>query len=281
MAKSRERLLAELRRRGARGGIIGVHRAMMKGRLTPWRLSSMLVIPILLSAVTFLLLPWLNNGWAWLLAGLRSPLGLSGDVSREAASVGGLSFAVPYLTTPAGLPGTFHFLLVGGFCAVAIAVSLVLPRRFLPLAYFLRFAVLLQLTAFLNFVLRPDDFPYELSRYLLSLFHIGSAVIVLIPLVLAFTYFPFDIAMWRKILLTGLCVGHITVLLPMQVMIHAYVVHHLSLLVMPTMFFLFGILPQLFVFIALYAWGMSWPDLPSRIVLLRAPAAPGAPVRSV
>ncbi len=266
MAKGRERLLAELRRRGARGGIIGPHRALVKGRLTPWRLTSMVLIPVLLASGTGLLLAPLSDWWTWVLTLLQRPLGLPGTVARDAVTIAGrFSLAVPYFTTDAPLPGPSHYWLVGGICAVALGASFILSRRFTPLIYFLRFAVLIQLTAVLNFVLRGGSFPYDLPRYLVSLFHIGAAVLILMPLVLGFTYFPFNIATWRKVLVTALCVGHIAVLLPLQVTVHAYLIHHLSLLVMPTLFFLWGILLHLFVFVALYAWAMSWPDVTPRV----------------
>jgi hypothetical protein len=265
MTQGRERLLGELRRRGARGGIIGPHRAMAKGRLTPWRLTSMAVIPVLLSIATVVLLSPLSRLWASFLDAAHRPLGLPGSVASDVIFLpGGLQIAVPYLTTHARLPAGVDFWIVGALCAAAIVISLFLPQRLLPLTYFLRFAVLIQLTAFLNFLLRPDAFPYDLPRYLLSLFQIGSAVLVLIPIVLGFTLFPFDIALWRKIAVAALCVGHLAILIPLQVLIHAFLIQHLSLLVMPMLFFLWGILPQLFAFIALYAWAMSWPDVPAR-----------------
>jgi hypothetical protein len=266
LAKSRERLLAELRRRGTRGGIIVPHRAMITGRLTPWRLTSMVIVPLLLAAITTFLLPRLTTIWS--LGQAIGPLGLPGDVASDPATVFGFTVAMPFLTTPASMPGSTHFWSVGGISGVALAASFLLPERLLPLRYYLRFAVLIQLTAFATFALWPASFPYDLPRYVLSLFHIGSAFLVLLPLLLGFTYFPFDVSWWRKLLLTALCVGHIAVLIPLQVLVHVFLIHHLSLLAMPAMFLLWGILPLLFAFIALYGWAMSWPDLPLRAMLL-------------
>jgi len=152
-------------------------------------------------------------------------------------------------------------MIVGSVCVVAMVSSWLLPSRFLPLAYLLRFGTLVQLTAFLYFAIRPDSFPYELPPYLQSLFEIGSAVLVLVPIVYGFTLYPFDIAIWRKVLLTVGTVAHLAVLIPLQGTIHAFAIYHLSVLVMPSMFFLWGILLHVFVFVSFYGWGMSWPDV--------------------
>ena len=238
----------------------------------------MVVAPLLLTAGVATLLPRFADAWAWVLGALIGPLGLPGAVAREPATIFTLTLQVPYLTTPAGLPGATHYWIVGALALATLLVSFALPARFLPLAYYLRFAVFIQLTAFLMFGLMADRFPYDLPRYLLSLFHIGAAVLVLLPILLGFTYFPFDVAAWRKVLLTAMCVGHIAVLIPLQVLVHAFVVHHLSLLAMPTLFFLWGVLPHLFVFIAFYGWAMSWPDVSAR-AMLRTGAASPAPRR--
>jgi hypothetical protein len=33
-----------------------------------------------------------------------------------------------------------------------------------------------------------------------------------------------------------------------------------SVIFMPVLYIVFGILPQIGIFIAFYSWGMSWPD---------------------
>lgn len=259
--EGRGRLLGELRARGARGGVISEHRAMVSGRLTASRLTSMVVVPLLLAGSVTLALGPLGEAWGMALQWLAAFLRLPGEVDFASVSLGSiLTFRVPYLTTVAPLPGPTHFLIVGAICAVVLALSFALPDRFLPLRYFLRFAALVQLTTILNFAVRPGTFPYDLLHYTLGFLEAGCAVLVLIPIVLGLTFFPFDIALWRKVALTAMAVAHVAVLLPMQVALHVYVVHHLSLLALPTMFFIWGILIEIFVFVALYGWGMSWPD---------------------
>ncbi|MFN8670385.1 MAG: hypothetical protein U0164_24615 [Gemmatimonadaceae bacterium] len=267
---ARARLLGELRVRGSRGGIIGAHRAMVTGRLTPSRVSSMLVVPALLAALVTVLLRPLGEGWRLLYERLAPWLGMGEPIGFAAVSLGDrFTFYVPHLTTAAPLPGVWHYWVVGGICALVLAMSLLLPDRFTPLRYYLRFATLVQLSSILYFAIRPGAFPYALPQYTLGFLQAGCAVLVLIPLVLGLTFFPFDIALWRKVLLTVLTVGHIAVLLPLQVLLHAYVVQHLSLLTLPTMFFLWGMLLEIFVFVGFYGWGMSWPDAPRATPWLR------------
>ena len=257
----RGRLLGELRARGSRGGVIGEHRAMVSGRLTPSRVLSMVVVPVLLSALVALSLQPLGDVWRLALERLIPWLGLPGPIGFASATPSALfGFYVPHVTTPAPLPGVWHYWAVGGICALVLAVSLVLPVRLMPLRYYLRFATLIQLSSILYFAIRPDSFPYALPQYTLGFLQAGCAVLVLVPLVLGLTFYPFDIAVWRKVLLTAMVVGHMAVLLPLQVALHSYVVYHLSLLALPTMFFLWGLLIEVFVFVAFYGWGMSWPD---------------------
>jgi hypothetical protein len=262
--RSRERLLSELRVRGARGGVIAQHRAMKTIDLTPARLLTLVILPLALAALVVLALPRIADAWAWVLDAMRGPLGLPGGVARRTIAIGSFALAdVPFLTTTASAPARVHWGIVGLLSALALLVSLLLPSRFLPLAYYLRFAVLVQASAFVVFALGGEAFPYLLPQYLLGFTEAGTAMLVLVPLVLGLTFFPFDIALWRKVGLTVLVFGHLVVLLPLQILLHAYLIHHLSLLVMPSMLFLFGVMIEVFAFVALYGWGMSWRERPS------------------
>jgi hypothetical protein len=235
---------------------------MSSGRLTPSLVVSTIVIPLLIAVFVMLGLRPIGDRWVEALRVLQDALGLPGEVAAHGVPLGRIfSFTIPYLTTPAALPTIREYAIVGSVCVLAMIASWLLPPRFLPLAYYLRFGTLVQLTAFLYFAIRPDVFPYELPPYTQSLFEIGAAVLVLIPVVYGFTLFPFDIAIWRKVALTLATVVHLAVLVPLQTAIHAYAIYHLSLLVMPPMFFLWGVLLHVFVFVSLYGWGMSWPDV--------------------
>ena len=78
------------------------------------------------------------------------------------------------------------------------------------------------------------------------------------PLVLAMIYFIFDFSLLRKLGLTLVVMLHLAVLIPFQFVIHAYIIHRFSLLFMPILFMLFGLLLEVSVGIAFYGWAMSW-----------------------
>ena len=44
----------------------------------------------------------------------------------------------------------------------------------------------------------------------------------------------------------------------MQYILHAYALHHLTLLFLPLLYLVFGTFLDVMMFIALYSWGMSW-----------------------
>ena len=83
-------------------------------------------------------------------------------------------------------------------------------------------------------------------------------LIALVPVVLGFTYYVLDFGVARKALLTVLTMLHMLVLVPLQYVVHAYVIHHLSLLYMPLVFFVFGLTVNVLVFVSFYSWGVSW-----------------------
>ena len=267
----RRRLLEDLRRRGARGGLIGQHRAMARARLTPWIATSLFVVPPLASLAMLFALPWLARAWRWFFERGLVVLELPGGVAEQHVGLGPLpDVFLPFPTTPGGAPNSAQWWVVGLLWAALVIASIALPQRFTPLSYLMRFGAFLQATAFVYFAFWGQRFPYELPPHLLGLVQTGAAVIVLVPVVLGATYFAFDVGLARKLWLVLLAVGHLAVLVPLQTLLQAAVVHRLSSMVLPAMFFFFGILLQVLVVVAFYGWGMSWEPRAAR-----AAAPPG------
>jgi hypothetical protein len=204
------------------------------------------------------LMPWVLRFWRAIFEIGAAALQLPGEVVTRAWQVGPVSMDVPIVTAQAGPPDGSDWVLVGIISGLVLAASFTLPIRFLPLAMLFRFGVVAQVSAFIVFWLAPSLFDYALQSYTQGFLKSGAGFLVLVPLALGLIYFPFDVGLRSKVGLTVILAGHLTVLIPLHVLGHIYLMHHLSLLVLPTLVFIFGIVLEVLAFVALYGWGMSW-----------------------
>jgi len=245
----------EERFRGHGGGLIGQHRAL---NLEPHNRRGLLgdaLLAVALAELWWLSLGWVAGTWARGLDFLRQVFGLEGYVVVVDYSWG---LRVPYLMVESSLPsfGTW----VGGavLTVVLLVASFLLPRRVLPIAYMLRIIAGFQLVAQVFFAFWPEAFPYDTSGYVHGMLITGVGFVALTPLLLGLAYFVFDFGFWRKLGLALLVMLFFSVFFPMQYMAHALALHHLSLLYLPLLFFVFGLPLDVVLFIALYGWGVSW-----------------------
>lgn len=247
----------ELRDKGFRGGRIAPHRAMI-GLVISWTLLiDLIVLPLMFAVAVILLLDPLMTAWREFFFMVRVPLGLPGAVTTNVFEVGPLAVAIPYFTVAAGWPEPRDLATGWMFVGLTFMIGLFLRGRWLPIGYLLRAVAILQATAQLWFTFASPPF-YSLPDYTAGLLTSGVVILVLSPFLVAFTFHIFDFALWHKLLMASLLLLHLSVLLPLQVTVHAWVIHRASLLAMPIMFLLFGILLDVFVYVSLYGWGMSW-----------------------
>lgn len=253
-------LLTELRHRGARGGTITPHRAMRGLRWSSGRVVRAGLLAALFTALVAALLPALGHGYALVFEQATWWFGIPAGVGIEQVPLWGpVSLPVPYLRLGGPWPNATQWWAVGGFTAFAMVASFLLPVRWLPLRYLLRFVALAQGVSLGWFALNAPPFLYPLPAYTSSLMQTGLVLLLLLPLILGFTFYIFDHGLPRQVAITVLMLGHMAVFLPLQVLLHAALVHHLSALVQPTLFFVFGTLAQVLVFVGFYGWAMSWP----------------------
>jgi len=193
---------------------------------------------------------------------LAGPLGMPGGVGTQGTSILGLlTLQTPFYLLEAGPPDAAMLRLVAVLAGAILVATMALPPRFVPLRYFLRFLILLQGISLGYFALAPaGSFPYTLPSYTAGLIGMGQVVLVILPVILAVTYYLFDISWGRKLLLTALLLGHLAVMIPLQATVHAWLIARGSLLFLPPLFLVFGILVHVLVFVAFYGWGMSWPS---------------------
>jgi hypothetical protein len=252
--------LADMRHRGVRGTIIAPHRSMLGLDAGPKRLVLSLVGGFAGTAALLAALPAIGRLWIGMVEALHGFLGLPGSVEqRQVDFLRLVQYNLPVLSLEAPVPD-HRTLWIAAIASVGLgAVTLLLRGRALPLAYFLRMTALLLLITAGYFALAGDRFPYRLPEYGVGLLTGGVIVMGLIPLILGLTYYVFDLSFFRKVFVTVAVVGHLAVFLPLQAMVHVYLVANLSLVVMPVLFLLFGLMLDVMIFVAFYGWAMSGP----------------------
>jgi hypothetical protein len=256
------RNLDRMRRRGYGGGFITRHRALLFSPHNPAKM-----IPAFLLSVAFLLGWWLLRDvvcrfWSVMLDFWAAAVGLHGGVSTVSYRLFDLiPFSIPFLGVGAGPPSDFVWWAGLIFTGALVLLSFLIPRKYLPLAYMVRITAFFQGTAQFFFFFWRDGFPYDAAGYIHGMLIASWMLIGILPIVLGFTYFIFDFSLSRKVALALMLIGHQTVLVPMQYVMQAWVIHHTSLLFLPLCFFISSLPLNVVIFIAFFGWGFSWKTM--------------------
>jgi hypothetical protein len=259
VALERARQIESVRIRGVKGGVIAPHRSMVGLPWTIWRLVTTLILSLGGLAALLAALPYIGWFWEAVFERARDFLGIHAPLGDQLFSLpGGITFALPVLAVATPLPDSLVLSIAGIVCAVVLVGSFALPERFTPLRYLLRFLVVLQGSAILFFAVSRDPFPYRLQDHVFILLTAGLVVMGLVPLVLGFTLHLFDLAFWKKLLLTLAILIHLAVWLPLQAVVHLWLILHGTALLMPVLFLTGGLLLDVLIFVAFYGWALSW-----------------------
>ena len=251
---------ADLRRAsrlGHHGTEIRVHRSLDSLRFRGPGLLTLL-LPFAVTAVFAFGYDELLSGWEWVLRFGIERLSIAGSVERVTVPM--LGFPIPVLTVQMSswYPNPFVWWTTAATVAAMALASFHLPERALPLAYILRAGCVVQAISLLVFAIWPASFPYDAPRHLRDCFALGVAIIGLVPWVHALTYYVFDFGILRKIALSAFTMVFLSCYLPVKILVHAYILDRFSLMFMPILFLALGVAIDVFMLIALYAWGMSW-----------------------
>ncbi|KAI3590992.1 hypothetical protein D9X30_4477 [Cupriavidus sp. U2] len=234
------------------------HRSLDRLSLSASTMIGIFLLPVLFNSAEWLLRGKISMTWTAVLAFWIDKLGMDGVVIERLTRVAWFDFDLPYLNvtaTPPDVPMWSANLLA---TLIVCIFALRMHDRFLPLRYFLLFAVFIQCTALLFFAVAPTDFPYTVSEYANNMLKTSASFLFLLPWGHALVYYIFDFSWPKKILLTLLTLVFVIVAVPMQLALHVYVMKTGSLLMMPLLSFVFG--PTMIVLgcMALYGWAMSW-----------------------
>lgn len=249
-----------LRHRGFRGTKILQHRALSWQRVNPITIVIGIVVALVADLALLALAGPLGEAWHQVLDFWLTPL-MGVDVVTLAPRevLPGWQMGLPDVALRAGAPSGLQWL-VALLVAIGITlVSFLMPFRAKPLAYLLRLVALIQFSANAYFYVSPGLFPYSLRDHVTTLFSGTFVLMLLVPWILALTYFPFNVSWLRKIALLVICLLFFAVFAPVWLALQAWVIHVASLVVQPTLYLIFGYPIEIFAFVCLYGWGMSWP----------------------
>lgn len=229
------------------------HRAMAPLRVTTPLLLQALLLPIAVCALLVWGQPVLFEMWRSCIQFWAQALGLPPALGIQPGPGVVQAFGIGDRPLPTQ----------GMLAATAAATLLLLVASFqlkgarLPLKYPLRILCAVLVATLVYFWLMPGAFPYGIARHGEELMSIGYAVMLATPVMLAAGYYILNERLAVKLGATAAILVFLAVLVPFQVLAHAFVLHHLSVLFMPALYICFGAVFDALVFVALYSWLVS------------------------
>ena len=254
-----QELIGRWRYRGHTGRLIRRHRALRSLAFRP----SSLAHPLLLGAGFFAAVwssqQYIARWWADILQFWCDKTGIEASAGVKSITLAGsFIYQIPVLHAASPFPTTEALRTSLILIAIAMLVSYLFLRRFLPLCYLVWAIALIHATSLVHFYLQPDRFPYSVGSHVSSGLAMALIVLLIIPLLLAVAYYPLNFALYKKVGVTVLMIGSVGIFAPLLYACHLVVMSHFSILYMPILFTVFGMLPIILMIVAIYGLAMSW-----------------------
>ena len=246
-----------MRYTNTKGNIIPLHHAFTTIRFSPFVRISTLVLPVFFCALIWLMLPIIMDMWSSMFSFWMAHI-YQGHVAYSEAVILGQYVQIPYPVLETDAPSTLAVWINLVVCVLAFLLAFLIPARLAPMKYLLCAALLIQASASLDRLVIPDFFPYTLQGYLVDALTMCMYLFFLLPVILGMIYYIFDFSLWRKCIVTLGILVYFCLAVPSQYMLHACIIHELSLLFLPLMYMLFGVLLDVLMFVSLYSFGLSW-----------------------
>ncbi|MEJ2141920.1 MAG: hypothetical protein P8Y24_06135 [Gammaproteobacteria bacterium] len=240
------------------GGMISPHRALLTIPMKASEFIPSFITALMLFTIYLFSLEYVFVLWSWILEWCSSLFHLDLNQGRFGLELGIFKIYAPYLHLGAATPSNSQWSLGVIITISSLVISFFLPSRFLPLAYLLRALAFIQVISVCYFLFFSNYFPYSLASYHAVMMLAGLFFVGIIPIIYGLIYYIFDETLVKKVWLTLLTMGHLLLVIPLQFFAHAYLIHKFSLMYMPVLFLMFGLMIDVFILIAFYSWGMSW-----------------------
>jgi hypothetical protein len=229
-------------------------RQMLQGRAA--QTLTAILMASTLSALLWWCLPAIEQFWQTLLTSLLGMLAMEGmSVSQSAVSPAWMHLGALAVTAPIPVPGMnilgIHVL--GALCLVLIAGWLRPPFRS-SLRLFATLHVMLALAC----VSLPGGARYSIEDHTRCLTLFTEALLLALPVVMAFTHYIIEYNLERRVVGTTLIAGYLVLTLPLKLVAHALLIRAGTGLAEPTLFLVFGPALDIFMVTAIYAWIVTW-----------------------
>jgi hypothetical protein len=235
------------------------HRALARLTFPRQRWLHVLGLPLLFTTGLWMGSEKLIMWWAWALNQGMSILGLNGVVRAQAMQQ--LRWNTPVIVVtdiPAASPTSLQWMVGLLIVGVLLVLSFLISPERTPSRYLLRALALCHSSALVFFGVFHAQLPYSLDNHLAAGITMAWMFMLLVPWLHAACFHVFGFGWWRKAMLTILTLVHQVVFVPAQYLFHIALVQTYSLLQLPVLYLLCGVLLNVLVFICLYAWAMSW-----------------------
>ncbi len=244
------------REKGRHGSALS-HRAFGSMVVRPSLLLQMLVLPLVFCAMILWLQPILMIFWRACILYWSSQLDLPLQPSDRAVGEGLLALHWTSVDRHLDVPNQMIWLTTAALCLVAFMLSAKFDKEKLPLKYIVRILCFVQTLALIFFLIAPAQFPYTIMDHVTDIVHVGYVLLCVIPIMLALGFYPLNVHPLVKVLHTLLILAYFVVMIPYQVVLHALILHHFSLLFMPILYICFGATFDVLIFVGLYSWAAS------------------------
>ena len=228
------------------------HRGLVRLDAGPYIVQALL-LPAMFIALLLRFEPQLVETWRVLVMTGAQLMDLPLRASTRPAGLGELRVVWMHLETASVLPDNGAIAISALLTLAVFAATLVMPARMVPVKYLLRIACVVQAvsTAFFAF---GGELGYDIADHVLALSSAGFVLLAGIPMMLAMGYYVLRMPLVLKIGHTTLILGYFVLLVPVELLAHVVLLHHLGVIAMPLLYFCFGALLNFVLFVGLYSW---------------------------
>jgi hypothetical protein len=197
---------------------------------------------------------WMQQLNFWILK-----TGLLGHAQLLPAQSGdGIAFIPKFaVAAPTFLPtAATWWLTVLGCAALWLYVRWLKTDR-LPLIYFVRLLVLVQITALVFFYFWPESIPTSVANFLTDVFRQSAGLMLLVPALFMLTLHLFALPWWVKYASVLAALAFLVLFVPLQAACCAWILQMGGILFMPVLYLFFGLLPQIVALMGFYSFALS------------------------